>query len=607
MTDTPSGWISSLQNPPARWTAATRYALLALIALWAVLFWVTWATWGNLTIDCGREMYVPVALLKGKMLYRDVWYLYGPLAPYFNSLLFRVFGVHLAVLYWAGSLSALFSGIFLYLTGMELGSWPAGVGAASVVQIQAFESSFMCFPLPYSFAAVYGCLTACLFLWLIVRSDKSPKLEWIFGAGCAAAIALLLKPEFGFACYATLGILIVARGARRGWRSLAHDCLAILPGVAVCLLVIGWMISIAGVSFITQENIMSWPTSYFMRRFGARWLAITGCAITPRIVGAAAMWTLVLLAVALVANRILRRVKSDRSPFFAWVPAAIIVAAGILRFLPWRVSLVAGLRRVLFPKQMVCLIAIAAAVLFVQAWRKQAKELFPPVLLVLAFSSLLAFRFLFGISPWGYSIYYDGPAILSFLLLFSAVIPKVGRNQLFVVRTQLLIAFLIVTVTFLYATIIDYDLANRVPLVTDAGTIKVSKAMAESYATAIDFMKGAKARGQAVLSIPEDTSLYFLSGTECPTRIIEFTPGVVAPGYMADELISDISGKRVPYLLWSNREYPEYGTPIFGTDYNQQLGDYFKSHYRPLRALTDHKAPEWNAVIWERISDTRTP
>jgi hypothetical protein len=604
MIDAPLDWTSSLRDPPAKWTRTTLSAVLGLVALWAALFWVTWATWGNLTIDCGREMYVPVALLRGKMLYRDVLYIYGPLSPYFNSMLFRVFGIHLTVLYWAGALSALFSGVFLYLTGMELGSWPAGIGAASIVQIQAFESSYMCFPLPYSFASVYGCLTACLFLWLTVRSYKSPKLIWIFGAGCAAAVALLLKPEFGFACYTTLGILIVARAARRGWISFAYDCLAILPGVTACLLVIGWMVSIAGVSFITQENIMSWPTSYFMRRFGARWLAITGCTITPRIVGAAAMWTLVLLAVAFVANRILRRVKSDLSPFFVWVPLATVAAAGILWFLPWRVSLVGGLRRILFPKQMVCLIAIAAAVLFARAWREHSKEIFPPVVLVLTFSSLLALRLLFGISPWGYSIYYDGPAILAFLLLASVVIPRAGRSQVFVNRTQLLIAFSIVMVALLYATIIDYDLANRVPLVTEVGTIKVSKAMAESYGAAIDFMKGAKARGQAVLSIPEDTSLYFLSGMDCPLRMIAFTPGLVSPGSMTDEQIAEINAKQIRYLLWSNREFPEYGTPIFGTDYNQQLGDYLRSHYRPLRALTDHKAPEWNAVIWERISDT---
>jgi len=551
-------------------------------------------------------MYVPVALLKGKMLYRDVWYLYGPLAPYFNSLLFRVLGVHLAVLYWAGALSALLSGIFLYLTGMELGSWPAGIGAASIIQIQAFESGYMCFPLPYSFASVYGCLIACIFLWLIVRSCKSTNLTWIFGAGCAAAVALLLKPEFGFACYATLGVLLVARTARADWKSFLRDCAVLLPGVAACLWVIGWMVSIAGVPFITQENIMSWPTSYFMKQYGKQWLAITGCTITPRVLGAAAFWTVALFAAAFVAHLILQRVKSDRSQFFSWVPVAIVAGGGILWFLPWRVSLIAGLRRIFFPKEMVCLIAVAAAIFWLRAWREHSEKLDRPLALAFTFSSLLALRMLFGTSPWGYSIYYDGPSALCFLLLGGIIIPRFSRTQLFVTRAHVLIVFSAVAVVFLYAAILNYDLANRVPLTTKVGTIKVSESMSESYRAAIGWIESAKARGQAVLSVPEDTSLYFLSGTDCPTRVIEFTPGVVAPGRMTDEVIAEIDAKQVPYLLWSNREYPEYGTPIFGTDYNRELGDYFRSHYRPLRSLTDDKSSSWNAVIWERVPETET-
>jgi hypothetical protein len=107
---------------PARWNLTTAGGLLTLIAMWSVLLRWTWARWGSLTIDCGHEMYVPALLSEGKMLYRDVWFMYGPLAPYLNGSLFRVFGVHLNVLYWSGSLAALGSAIFLSLSGMRLSS-----------------------------------------------------------------------------------------------------------------------------------------------------------------------------------------------------------------------------------------------------------------------------------------------------------------------------------------------------------------------------------------------------------------------------------------------------------------------------------------------------
>src|SRR5713226_143728 len=217
------------------WNPATYIALLMLVVLWAVKVYTTWATWGNLTIDSGHEMYIPAMLAEGKQLYRDVWYMYGPAAPYFTSYFFRLFGTRLNVLYWAGSLSALGSAIFLYLTGMRLSSWLAGFSAGAVLLLEAFHLTIFSFPLPYSYSAVYGCLTACLFLWLAVEATASRGWGWMFGAGMAAAAALLLKLEFGTACYLTLGFLIVARGVQeRSWRSVARDVIAILPGVLIC-------------------------------------------------------------------------------------------------------------------------------------------------------------------------------------------------------------------------------------------------------------------------------------------------------------------------------------------------------------------------------------
>ena len=282
----------------------------------------------------------------------------------------------------------------------------------------------------------------------------------------------------------------------------------------------------------------------------------------------------------------------------------MIVTVGLVWMLPWRGIVDGALRRVFFPKQLICLIGASAVILWLRVWRERSVELGLPVALAFTFSSLLAFRMLVGTMPSGYSIYYDGPAILCFLLLADALIPRSGRTGLFITQAKLLIAMSTVAFVLLHAYTFDYDLANRVPLVTDVGTIKVSKPMAESYRVALDWMKSVKARGQTVLSIPEDTSLYFLSGMDCPIRMIAFTPGLVSPGSMTDEQIAEINAKKVSYLLWSNREFPEYGSPVFGTDYNQQLGDYLKSRYRPLRSLTDQKPPQWNAVIWERIPDT---
>src|ERR1700730_2075917 len=155
-------------GPADPWNLTTESALLLLVLLWAWKFYSTWAAWGNLTVDTGHEMYLPALLSEGKMLYRDVCFNFGPASPYFNSWLFRLFGVHLNVLYWAGSLSALASAMLLYLCGMRLLSAMAGWTAGAVLLFEAFHPTLFSFPLPYSFAAVYGCVIACCLLWLAI-------------------------------------------------------------------------------------------------------------------------------------------------------------------------------------------------------------------------------------------------------------------------------------------------------------------------------------------------------------------------------------------------------------------------------------------------------
>ena len=90
---------------------------------------------------------------------------------------------------------------------------------------------------------------------------------------------------------------------------------------------------------------------------------------------------------------------------------------------------------------------------------------------------------------------------------------------------------------------------------------------APRYATALRFIKERAAIGEAVLSVPEDAGLYFLAGVGCPTLVYALTPG-----WIAEQTIAEIERKRVDYLMWSNRRFPEHGVPEFGQDFRPGAG-----------------------------------
>jgi hypothetical protein len=579
-------------------------ALLALVALWTWKVYSTWGAWGNLTIDSGRELYVPALLAQGKMLYRDVWYIYGPVAPYFNSVLFRVFGSRLEVLYWAGSLSVLISAVFLYLLGIQLQLDSIGWATAAVVVFQSFQPSLFCFPLAYSFGSVYGAVVACVFLWIISHVACSGGHRWIFAAGCAASVGLLLKLEFGMACYGALGALVIARVCtKRSWRQLRTDLLAILPGGVVCTAVIGWMISIAGIQFITQENSQSWPGSYFMRTYGHLWLEHTGFTLEPQAIVQAFLRISPLVGLWVVLDsRLWKYVRFHTQ----WLRAAlglfvaVHLAATVIEPSDDRTERM--LSTIFFPRDMVFLIAIAAAASW-WLWKRGLDSMDGPRLAIpvlLTFSSLLAFRMLMLMTPSGYPIYYNGPAVFSFLYIacFLATRSRLSRGAVLFGRLAICMGCL--TVAFLSARRLEAVSASYVPFHTSHGTIHVKPALAANYQAAIDFIRAKAAKGEVVLSLPEDTSLYFLSDTTSPTRIFVLTPGGVPPGRMTARTIREIEDNRVRYLLWSNRTFTEYGAPIFGWDFNRDLGDYLRSRFEKIGPLSPIDSIwNWTVNVWQ--------
>jgi len=401
---------------------------------------------------------------------------------------------------------------------------------------------------------------------------------------------------------------------QRSWRLFTRDVLAVLPGIAICGFVIRWMVSIAGVEFITQENILSWPTSYFMKTYGKAWLELTGFAIT-RSAFHEAMFRSIPLAIALLVSYFVLWWK--RSDTRAIILKVVFILAVLVYFVkdiflnylpPQRLE--PTLSTVFFPSDMVLYVVVAALVVWWYFWRQSGAAIVrnPALPLLLTFSSLLAFRILMKMSSGGYPIYYNGPVVLSFLLLLCLIVPRSGRSRRFVFLGELVICLGCLAPVALHASAFEAETRNFVPLTTERGTIRVPKHLAENYKAAIQFMKEKASLGKVVLSVPEDTSLYFLSGTYCPTRVYLFIPGAVAPGKMTDNIILEIDQKPVSYLLWSNRTFSEYGAPVFGKDFNRDLGDYLKSHYRPVAPLIPNTGNywEWTAIVWERKPESKS-
>ena len=127
--------------------------LLVILLLMCVgILFMFSAHHSGILIDYGREVYYPQEILGGKVLYKDLFNIYGPLAYQINALLYKIFGANLSTLYGAGTISSLLivSGIYLVA--------------------QKFLSKFLSFAIGF-FTIVVGVATTSIFNFYFRRQS----------------------------------------------------------------------------------------------------------------------------------------------------------------------------------------------------------------------------------------------------------------------------------------------------------------------------------------------------------------------------------------------------------------------------------------------------
>lgn len=152
---------------------------LYLLILWALCliglhFFV--GHYSNILLDVGREVYYPQRILEGKVLYKDLFNIYGPFSYLFNAGLFKIFGVNLKTFYIAGYICAFFivTAVFLIAKNFlsKFLSFAMGIFtiATGICTVHLFNYTF-----PYSWGMLYGTVFSLYSLFFLIKFCKEDK------------------------------------------------------------------------------------------------------------------------------------------------------------------------------------------------------------------------------------------------------------------------------------------------------------------------------------------------------------------------------------------------------------------------------------------------
>lgn len=546
-------------------------------------------------MDFGRELYVAWRVSEGDVLHRDVASFYGPLSPYFNGALFRVFGASLrtlvfanlallaaacAALWWAvrrcssgGSLGAT-AGVLLFL---------ASCGFAQLVSAGSFN--FVC---PYSHEATHGFVLATLAVVAGLRLVAGGGARWAAAAGAGAGLAFLTKPEAFLAAACGAGAALVLGLRQPGSRPPATRVAGMFaagllapPAVALLLLSLAlplpeaWTGVLGSWAFSLNEDL--WASPYFAWSMGTQDVAGSLGALARASAAQLGLFGAVL-ALSLLGRRYPR----------ATLPLAALAAAGSGLGLAatWQSP---AWREIGRPLPLWDLAALAWCA--TNLWRSRHDGASFPrqaARLVLALFALsLLPRMALNARFYHYGFLLAGPSLLLVAALLLDWIPAALARRgapAAVWRSAALVLLAGVAAHHLGAT--RGRLQAKTVTLGQGGDRMLTDARGRYVQAALDGLRQASRHGDTLVVLPEGALLNYLLRLPSSVPYLSMLPSDVAQ-YGEDELLGALRRGPPSLIVLVHRDSSEFGARFFGRDYGELMARWIAERYEPIGRVGD--------------------
>jgi len=554
---------------------------------------MTWNRWGDVIIDCGRELDAPRQIVAGRMLYRDIRYPYGPAAPYFNALLYRLFGIHVNVLTRAGLIVAALVAWLVYRVCRLLADrWVSCAAAVLFLYAGAFAQLYAlniyCFPLPYAFAATYGMLAemACLYFSLrCVQEDR-----WLHRGMAAAtfAAALLCKIEVAYVVLVIQALFLLVM-LKLGRLRLATTLLTL---GTVCLFaagVYGWFYWKVGPGLLSDNLLTSGnvaANSFTLRHSGLANPVQFVIELIVSLVGFFVMY----LPLRLAVGRTLPESKSstrDPAENPSWeigtgVGVGLIAIAVAIAINPYRYFRALPL--------LLLLGAIWNWGRFARGTEPAARSACTFILFGTALQSVTRIFFRCGAEHYGF--YLMTPAIAAFAIFWprelaarSAAGGSAGTRIAASASTVLLLGLAGSHAVATMKMSRDwYGGAQTRRVTTPFGTMAINRSYGETLRQSIEYL-ATKPPGRSIVVWPEGAAITFLAGGINPLGMFTFLPLDFCGSYDEPSVVSRLDVAAPEFIVVVARDTKEYDKEGFGVDFATDLVRWCSAHYRVEKTI----------------------
>ncbi|WP_243338087.1 glycosyltransferase family 39 protein [Anaeromyxobacter soli] len=570
-----------LRWAPGATIAATFLGMLAL----------SWGKWPDVLVDFGHELYAAWRLSEGQALGRDIqWGATGPLPPYVNAAVFRIFGPELrALVVFNLLLLALLTWLLYSLIRALSDRSTATLACVAFLSIFGFGQYVGIgnynYVTPYSHGVTHGLMLSLLAIWLFHRFATGGDRRHLGAAGIAVGLAFLTKPELFVACVAAVGVswLAFAREVRSTRR--AFPALAVLLGAACVPPVVAFALLLLKLPpwdalhvTLAPWALMATPltkTPFYLAGVGLDAPAVN-LATLARWAGGYVLVAGLGVAAALAAHRL-------RLSSFVWsVGAFALTVAGLTSLVPpWHWLDVAR------PLPVFVLSGAAA-----YAWRAfkgpRGEALTGAASLGLAlatFALALLGKMLLNARIIHYGFALAMPASLLVIVWFTWSAPKLleSRGLRGGVFRGVATGFLAVIALAYVQRASNLFATKKVQVGTGASAF-VADDRGLFVAEMVRRIEQRAAPGDTLAVIPEGVMINFLTHHSSPLPYLTYLPDAIA-AFGEAAMLEALRHAPPDLVLVVSRDASEHGARTFGIDYAGDTLQWLRQNYAPLTVV----------------------
>lgn len=527
--------------------------ILLILALFCLFLSV--GTVANIYIDVGREIYYPKAILEGKILYKDLFCIYGPFSYLFNAFLYKIFGENLNTLYGIGTISALLIVSFVYLISRKfLSSFVSIAITLFVIVVGCLATRIFNYTLPYSYAVLYGLVCFLVSLYFLIKFDENKKEKNLVLASFFGGLSFINKYDF---------------------------LLYILP------------LSIVILRTKNLKLIIKSYLSYF----------------TPIVFS-----FIVLFIQGLTISNLIDTLKVIKSFTFTDAMKVFYTTQGVYYtnnvWLGWLDSLLSDLIYLifiipavfLFNKKNIFLKILSAIVISVcfyygSNYIRQTDYLFLTFLTLVLFvfrfkknnflenivilSSLsISLKSLWGLSHVNYGIYYAPSVLISFFILLKNNLNKNFVNSIGI--------FLLVMLSSFLLTNLSWAVNMQGKIETEKGMITTVNEWGKITSDIINYIDNIKEENPNILILPEGLIINFLTAKKnAPDGFYNSLIPLYTEGFGEDKIVEHYKKYAPDYFVVTNMQTGSYNKGEICNTYAFKICTFILNNYIPVKMFQD--------------------